>query len=368
MHVLWARMASVTAAQFQELEDSWEISMAQQPLVGRAVWFDGPRQAALRTEAIASPAGNEILVRSIHSLVSAGSEIALYKGEGNLPDLLLPTARGTLPFPVKFAYQTVGEVLEAGADSGYAPGDKVFAGHPHQDVFTIAAGMCNRIPDDIDPLRAQFAGMFGVAHQVHLQCPVRPGEIVAISGLGLIGQFAAFLARLSAGRLILIDPLALRRQQSAWIGADAVVGPEDAAEAIAALSGELGVDKFIETSGAPPALQTAIDNTATLGTIAVPAWYGTRPVHLSLSPQFHLRSLKIVSIHSFNLDEDNRWDQPRKFRVAFDFLRLIDVNPLISHRIPFERAPEAYRLLAEHPETAMAVLLTHNQAHVSESS
>lgn len=336
--------------------------MAQYPLIARSVWFEGPQQAALRTEEIAAPAPDEILVRSIHSLVSAGSEIALYKGEGNLPDLLLPTARGTLPFPVKFAYQTVGEVLEAGPNSGYAPGDKVFAGHPHQDVFTIAAAMCNPIPDDIDPLQAQFAGMFGVAHQVHLQCPVRPGEVVAISGLGLIGQFAAFLARLSASRVILIDPLPLRREQAAWIGADAVVGPEDAADAIATLSGGLGVDKFIETSGAPPALQTAIDNTATLGTVAVPAWYGTRPVQLSLSPAFHLRSIKIVSIHSFNLDEDNRWDQARKFRVAFDFLRWIDVAPLISHRIPFARAPEAYQLLADHPATAMAVLLTHDQA------
>lgn len=336
--------------------------MSHRIFQGRALWFEGPHHATLRTEEVLPPGLEEVLVRSIHSLVSAGSETTLYKGEANLPDLLLPTARGTLPFPVKFAYQTVGEVVEAGAASGFAPGDKVFAGHPHQDIFTMPAAMCSHIPDGVDPLRAQFAGMFGVAHQVHLQCPVRPGEVVAVSGLGLIGQFAAFLARLSAGRLILIDPLALRREQAAWIGADAVVDPQDAAAAIAALSNGRGVDKFIETSGAPPALQTAIQNTATLGTIAVPAWYGTRPVQLSLSPEFHLRSLKIISIHSFNLDEDNRWDQARKFEVATDFLQRIDVEPLISHRIAFAEAPEAYRLLTEHPGTTMAVLLEHDQS------
>lgn len=335
--------------------------MPQGDLRGRAIWFEGPRHAALRIETVLPPGPEEVLIRSIHSLVSAGSEVTLYKGEANLPDLLLPTARGTLPFPVKFAYQTVGEVVAAGTDSGFAPGDKVFAGHPHQDVFTVSAAMCNRIPDNVDPTRAQFAGMFGVAHQVHLQCPVRPGEVVAVSGLGLIGQFAAFLARLSAGGLILIDPLPLRREQAAWIGADAIVGPEDAAAAIAALSDGRGVDKFIETSGAPAALQTAILNTATLGTIAVPAWYGTRPVQLSLSPEFHLRSLKIISIHSFNLDEHDRWDQARKFRAATSFLQRIDVEPLISHRIPFAEAPEAYRLLTEQPEATMAVLLMHDQ-------
>lgn len=335
--------------------------MPQGDQSGRAIWFEGPCQAALRTETVSPPGSGEVQIRSIHSLVSAGSETALYKGEGNLPNLLLPTARGNLPFPVKFAYQTVGEVVEAGTGSGFALGDKVFAGHPHQDLFTVSGAMCNFIPDDVDILRAQFAGMFGVAHQVHLQCPIRPGEVVAVSGLGLIGQFAAFLARLSAGRLVLIDPLPLRREQSAWIGADAVVGPEDATAAIAALSENRGVDKFIETSGAPPALQTAILNTATLGTIAVPAWYGTRPVQLSLSPEFHLRSLKIISIHSFNLEEGNRWDQARKFRVATDFLQRIDVEQLISHRIPFENAPAAYRLLAERPDTALAVLLVHDR-------
>lgn len=327
-----------------------------------ALWFEAPRSAKLREEEVPEPAASEVQIRALHSLVSAGSELNFYKGEGNLPDVLLPTARGTIPFPLKFAYQTVGEVVVAGSDSGFTVGEKVFAAHPHQDLFNMPGDAVMRIDEGIDPLRAQFMGMFAVSLHVFLQRPVRPGEVIAISGLGLVGIFAAYLARLTAGKLILIDPLPLRREKAAWIGADAVVAPEDAAEAIRRLSNGAGVDMFVETSGAPPALQTAINNTAVLGTIAVAAWYGTRPVELSLSPEFHLRSLKIISIHVFNLDEGDRWPYERKFRTSLEFLQRIDVEQLISHRFPFEEAPSAYRQLDENPGETLAVLLEHRVA------
>lgn len=335
--------------------------MAGRTQTARAVWFEGPRFAALRSEDVPPPSRSEIQIRAIHSLISAGSELNLYKGEGNLPDVLLPTARGTIPFPIKFAYQTVGEVVAADSESGFRGGEMVFAQHPHQDLFNMPGSAVRRIPEGIDPLSAQFAGMFGVALHVHLQRAVRPGEVVAVSGLGLVGSFAAYLARLSAGKLIVIDPNPFRREKAAWIGADAVVGPEDASEAIKSLSDNRGVDMFIETSGAPPALQMAIGNTAALGTIAVAAWYGTRAVQLSLSPEFHLRSLKIISIHVFNLDEGNRWNPERKFAVSLDFLKNIDVTQLITHRIPFGDAPSAYRQLDEHADRTLAVLLEHGQ-------
>lgn len=333
--------------------------MSEATQTAHAVWFEARRTAILRPEQVPAPGSGEVQVRAIHSMVSQGSELNLYRGEGNLPDLLLPTCKGTLPFPISFAYQTVGEVVAAGADSGFAGGERVYCPHPHQDLFNIIAPMVTRIPDDVDTHRAQFAGLFRVGLQVMLQRAVKPGEIVAVSGLGTVGSFSAYLARLTAGKLIVIDPNAYRREKAAWLGADAVVTPEDAAETIQRLSDGRGVDMYIETSGAPPALQTAIENTAPLGTIAVAAWYGTRPVQLSLSPEFHLRSIKIVSIHVFRFDEDTNWNEQRMFDTAFHFLKKIDVEHLISHRFPFARAPEAYQLLDQHPERTLAVLLEH---------
>jgi threonine dehydrogenase-like Zn-dependent dehydrogenase len=335
--------------------------MKERAVQARALWFEGPRLAALRTESVSPPGTGEVQVRAITSLVSAGSEMNLYRGEGNLPDLLLPTAKGSLPFPIKFAYQTVGQVVAVGPHTaGLSAGNFVFATHPHQDYFNIPVGdLVSLLPEGTDLERAQFAAMFNVALTILLQRPVRPGELVAVSGLGLIGAFAAFLARLSAGRLIVIDPLASRRTRAAWIGADYCVAPDHAKAAIDEASQGRGVDIFIETSGAPVALQTAIANTAVLGTIAVAVWYGTRPVRLMLSPEFHLRSQKIVSVHVFNLDEGSRWPASRKFDTSLQFLQRIDVRRLISHRIRFEDAPSAYQLLDESPGKSLGIILDY---------
>ncbi|WP_313808887.1 zinc-binding alcohol dehydrogenase [Sphingobium sp.] len=330
-------------------------------LNARALWFEGPRHAALRDEEAKAPGAGEIRVRAIHSMVSPGSEMNVYRGEGNLPSVPLPTMAGTLPFPIKFGYQVVGRVEAAGEGSGFEPGDLVFAAHPHQDVFTMPAVFGVKLPSDIDTVRAGFMNMCTVALRTVHEAPIRVGEVVALSGLGIIGSLTAHLVRKSAGKLILIDPAAERRARSAWIGADAVVDPSEVAAVVAELSQGRGVDTFIETSGAPPALQTAITHTGERGSVVVPAWYGTRPVNLSLSPEFHLRALTIKSVFvgSVGGDELARWTDARRFETALDIVQGIDPANLISQRLPFERAAEAYRLLDENPGQAPAVILDY---------
>lgn len=118
---------------------------------------------------------------------------------------------------------------------------------------------------------------------------------------------------------------------------------------------------FIETSGAPPALQTAISNTGDRGWIVVPAWYGSRPVTLSLSPEFHLRALNIKSVFVMSVggDESVRWTNARRVATALEILDEIDPQKLVARRIPFDRAPEAYRILDENPGEALGVILDY---------
>lgn len=335
--------------------------MSTDKISARGLWFEGPRVAVLRQEEARAPEPTEIRVRAIHSMVSPGSEMNLYRGEANIPGDLLPTAAGTMPFPIKFGYQVVGRVESAGKNSGFAAGDLVFATHPHQDVFTMPAMFATKLPPDVDTLRAGFASLASVGLRTVHEAPVRLGECVALSGLGIIGSLTACMVRKTAGRLILVDPVPERRAAASWIGADAVVHPSEVADAVKKLSDGRGVDMFIETSGAPAALQTAIVNTGTRGWIVVPAWYGTRPVTLSLSPEFHLRALNIKSVFVMSVggDELARWSGARAFATALDFVSKIDPSHLLARRIPFARAPEAYRLIDENPAQAPAVILDY---------
>src|SRR3546814_21184069 len=85
------------------------------------------------------------------------------------------------------------------------------------------------------------------------------------------------------------------------------------------------------------------------------------PVSLSLSPEFHLRALTIKSVFvgSVGGDELARWTDARRFETALDIVRGIDPANLISQRLPFDRAADAYRLLVANPAQAPAVILDY---------
>ena len=219
------------------------------------------------------------------------------------------------------------------------------------------------VPGSLDTDRAVFANLYSVALTCLLDVPVRIGDCVVVSGLGIVGTFCAQMAGETAGRLILVDPLPHRRERASWIGADAVVAPADATAAIEEHTAGRGADIYIEASGAPRALQAAIEGTGREGTIAVVSYYGNKPVPLTLAPEFHLRRLSIVStqnaIHRLGTAAALGYRAPDGRR---DGAARADRHLATDHhRFPFERAAEAYRLLDEHPDEAFGVVLDYEQ-------
>ena len=332
----------------------------------RALWFAAPRTAELREEEVVAPAAGEVQVEAICSLVSAGTEMNVYRGQvGSEAEVGLPAVGGTFPFPIKFGYQVVGTVVAAGEGSGLAAGDRVFCQHPHQERFTLEARvpLVLALPPDVPPLAAAFSSLYRTALNCLLDVPVRVGECVAVSGLGVVGSFCAHLARKTAHRLLLVDPAPRRRELAAWIGADAVVHPDEVPGAVEELSDGRGVDVFVEASGAPAALQTAVRSIAVEGTIAAVAWYGTREVPLVLSPEFHFRRPRIVSsfVGMIGSGQQARWTPERQREVALAGVAGLDVERLVTHRFPFAEAPRAYELIDSHPEETLAVVLDYEE-------
>ena len=126
-------------------------------------------------------------------------------------------------------------------------------------------------------------------------------------------------------------------------------------------------DLAIEASGNAHALDQALGSVAFGATVVVCSWYGTKPVPLLLGGPFHRRRLRIVSSQVSTIDAalQPRWNYARRLALACDFLPRLQLEPLISHRIPFEHAAEAYRLVDEHPDATVQVLLTYADSATS---
>ncbi len=333
-------------------------------LKARALWFTAPRTATLRAETVEPPGPGEVRVRTIASAVSAGTEMLVYRAE--VPRDLrldLPTLVGSYAFPIKYGYSAAGRVLDTGPGVEHlSPGDPVFVHHPHQEVFVVPARMPVRLPDDLDPELGVFAANLETALNVVHDTPVRLGEMALIFGQGIVGFLVALLLkRAGAGPVLVVDPLEERRRLALAAGADGAFAPGGLNDRVTEITGGRGADVAVETSGSGTALQSAIDAVATEGTVVVASWYGTKPVTLALGGHFHRGRVRLRSsqVGRSNPELTPRWDSDRRMDTVLGLLGRLKLRELISHRIPFEEASEAYKLLDERPEETLQVIFTY---------
>ncbi len=336
-------------------------------LEARALWFTAPRTAELRPELVPPPGSGEVRVRTIASAISHGTEMLVYRGEvpAGLP-LDLPTLAGNFSFPIKYGYATVGRVFDTGADvDSLSPDDLVFVHHPHQDVFVVPADLPVRLPEGINPTTGLFFANLETALNVVHDTPLRLGETVLVFGQGVVGLLVTQLLKLAgADRVLAVEPLKKRRELALKVGADEAFEPDgDLHERLLEATAGQGADVAVEASSSGEALQAAVDAVATEGTVVVASWYGTKPVVLSLAGHFHRGRVRLRSsqVGRMNPELYPRWDHARRTEAVIGLLPRLHLEELVSHRVPFEEAPGAYRLVDENPGETVQVILTYDE-------
>lgn len=335
--------------------------------ISASVWFPRPREVEIRPETLVQVGPHEVRVRAIASALSHGTEMLVYRGE--VPpelELDLPTLRGDFGFPIKYGYASVGRVVEIGAAvTDQRIDDLVFVHHPHQTEYVVPASMLVRLPDGVGVEAGLFIANLETAVNAMLDAGPRLGERVLILGQGVVGLLLTQLARrVGASLVVAADPWPARREQSEKAGAHVTLAPDNhLPEIVRELTGGDGVDVVLEASGSPIALGQAVECAAFQATVVVVSWYGVKPTTVPLGGAFHRQRLRIVSSQVSSLDPAlrSRWNRARRMALALDLLPSLRLAPLITHRIPFDRAPEAYALVDLHPEQTVQVILTYGE-------
>ena len=198
---------------------------------------------------------------------------------------------------------------------------------------------------------------------------VRPGDHVAVIGLGAIGQIAAQIAvKIGASTVIAIDPIAHRREIAKKNGAHYVLDNTacDAGYEIKRLTGKAGADVIIETSGNVHALQSALKGLAYGGTIAYAAFAKPFPAGLWLGQEAHYNYGKII--FSRACSEPNpeypRWNRKRIENVVWEMLMngYLNCEDIIYPVIPFEQSAEGFcKYVDQHPEESIKLGITFSE-------
>lgn len=342
------------------------MSRAQQ------VVLTGPRQVEVLEVEVGTPGPGEVLIATLFSGISAGTEMNVYRGIAPQWDLHRDPATGLFAqaaapdwkYPFVYGYANVGRIVEVGDGvSSRKRGDLVFSYMPHQSFVLVAAESTVPIPPGVEPRHAVLNSNLNTALNGVLDAHPSLGDAVVVSGLGVIGLLVTQLVRRAgAGLVVGVDRLESRRALAKRLGADAVIDPgEGVAEKVRALTQNRGADVVIEVSGAAPALNEAIRTAGFAGRVVAVSWYGGTFESLHLAGEFHHNRPRIISsqVGSIPPDLGPLWSTARRQQVVSKLLTELDLAPLFTHEFPIGRAPEAYAAVDSAAEGLVQCVLTY---------
>jgi threonine dehydrogenase-like Zn-dependent dehydrogenase len=313
-------------------------------LSARAFWVTGPREAELRSEPLAAPASGELLIRTLYTGISRGTEALVYSNrvpESEYERMRAPFQDGTFPFPVKYGYSNVGTIE---SDSGR--GRTVFCLYPHQDRYVVGADAVYALPDGVPAGRAVLAANLETAVNAVWDVPPRAGERVAIVGAGTVGCLVAWLAaRVPGTEVELVDVNPGKARIAAALGVGFRAPSEATSEA----------DRVFHASGSADGLATALALAAFEATVAELSWYGSGTVPVALGAAFHSRrlTLRASQVGAVATAQRARWSARRRMELVLRLLTDSALDALVTGESPFDELPATMRRLAAGPGDAL---------------
>lgn len=334
------------------------------------LFFTSPKQIEIKEVLLPPLKEDEVLVESICSAISAGTEMLVYRNQfPHLKDAY-DSVSSDLNYPLAYGYACVGRVQETGKQVNRSWQDKlVFAFQPHSSSFIIHPSSLIPIPASLSPETACFfPNMETAVNLIQDGAPIL-GERVLVLGQGVVGLLtASLLSEFPLESLVLIDNYELRRNaldNGKWL-------MENGKSKVKSLSvddlhkdslayAQSKFDLVYELTGSPTALNDAIELTLFDGRIVIGSWYGEKKSEINLGGSFHRSRIKLISsqVSTISPELSGRWDKSRRFDVTWKALERIKPEQWITHRFSLSDASKAYQLLDESPQETIQILFTY---------
>ena len=330
-----------------------------------------------------------ILVRTAASVISSGTERmvlefaeknALQKAKAR-PDLVrqvldkvrregliatYKSIQNRLDQPLPLGYSSAGVVVEVGEEAReFSVGDRVAcagSGYAsHAELAYIPRNLAVKLPPRVSFEEGAFVTIGAIALQAVRQAEIQIGCVVAVIGLGLLGQLAMQILKASGCKVLGIDLDLARVKQALELGADAAALVENAEEAAQQFSGGRGCDAVIimADSRSSDAVVLAGEIARERAIVVAGGAVGMEiPRKLYYEKELDFRVSRSYGPGRYDPEYEEkghdypyayvRWTEQRNMETFADMLARGSVNTggMITHRFGIDNAPDAYELIS----------------------
>lgn len=327
----------------------------------QVLFFIAPEKLEVREVSLPMLKTGQVLVETRSSLISAGTEMLVFRGQFPKIHDLHDGLSSDMTYPMPYGYACAGKVIQVGPQVSESwLGKSVFSFHAHASHFIEHTENLISVPEDVSFERACFLpNMETAVNLVQDGAPIL-GEKILVLGQGIVGLLTtSLLGEFPLDQLATVDVFESRRKASAGIGKVTALAPEQ----IPAFIQENGkFDAVFELSGVPAALNDAITNTIFSGRIIIGSWYGQKSAAIDLGGVFHRSRIKLISsqVSTISPELSGRWNKHRRFDLAWKALNRIEPEKWITHRMPLDDTQSAYELLHRHPELVLQIAFDYS--------
>lgn len=322
----------------------------------KALIFDEPNKLIVANIQCPSITEHEVMIRSTRVGI-CHSDYELLSGNYIIP----------ISYPVTPGHEWVGEVVEVGKSvSGLKVGDRVVGecvintperihhfgfsmDGADREYFAARPEWLHKLPDGVDDSKGALIEPFTCGYYAVLRNGgVDASSTVVVSGGGTIGLVSAVAAIGMGARVIVVDPIPLRREIAMKLGADATVDPTDGdpSEAIAEMT-QGGADLVVEAAGHSSSLARVFDYARPEGAVSM--------VGINIGQKF---PVELGKIQIKDLTVRGCIGSPGVWPAAIRFLEKtgIDLSPIQTQTFKLDDAAAAYEL-GKQPDKAVKVTL-----------
>jgi threonine dehydrogenase-like Zn-dependent dehydrogenase len=323
------------------------------PAEAQAFWLREPGCGEIRPVTLVEPGPDEVLVRTLRSALSRGTETLVFRGgvpPSQYATMRAPFQEGEFPAPVKYGYLNVGAVEQGPAE---LRGRTVFCLYPHQTAYVVPAAAVTVVPEGVPPDRAVLAGTVETA--VNALWDARPllGDRVAVVGAGMVGCCVArVLRRFPAVQVTLVDVDAGRADVAAALGVEFALPPDAVGNR----------DLVVHASATSAGLQRSLELLAPEGTVIDLSWYGDTEVRLSLGGAFHSDRLGIRAsqVGTMSAARAGRRTTADRLTLALELLRDPAFDVLLTGESRFDELPDVMARLTAGSLPALCHTITYD--------